>query len=192
MKTTRVITDVKLIDRNVKRAIVVLSLDGHADVVRTTDQMLIDFQNSLLIRDVRSTEDPRFVKALRSLKGAKLTGDLQPRKAGESYTIDATHPDVVAGKAKAGEKRIAEKDGVWVEGFLSIEESLQTQMVNAEAEAWAEKRAQILNLSNMFGSFNATTAAAPVEPENVYVPSEEVPSEEQEILDEVLGNGKPA
>lgn len=154
MKTTRVITGVRVI-LNIEQPVVVFQLDGHADVVRNPRQALVDLQNSGRIADVKSTNDPRFTEELHRCVGAQLSGDLKPFKAGDKYTVTEGHPAIKAGTAQLGDQLVAEKDGVWVEGFLSIPKT------PAELLRQDMAREGALVMMSMFGFATGATNALP-------------------------------
>ena len=79
-------------------------------------------------------------------------------------------------KVKLGDKGIAEKAGVWVEGFLEIPETLQEM----EVEAYANARARF---ANMFGLSQIATQEATVD-------DYDEPTEEETISQEAIGIGK--
>lgn len=181
MQTTRVITGVRVI-LGIEKPVIVFKLDGFADVVRNPKQALTDLQNSGRITDVRSTNDPRFAEELHKCVGAQLTGDLKAFKAGDTYKVSEGHPEVLAGTAKIGESRIAEKDGVWVEGFLSIPKTLMQQQLEANANAYATVMTQ------MFGFAGGTPAIASTPVSNGFTPEDEDEDEpETELIKKAKG-----
>lgn len=137
MKTTLTITGVRTI-LNIDRPIVVLDVVGNEPVIRTPKELLTDMQNSgraLAINPaefkhgyefVSQSTKALFIQASMDLAGATLTGDITNNKAGDTYVIEAGHPALtdsthkLYGSVKEGDSATIEKDGVRVEGFLSI------------------------------------------------------------------------
>lgn len=137
MKTTLLITGVRTI-LNIDRPIVVLDVVGNEPVIRTPKELLTDMQNSGRALAINPAEFKHgyefvpqatkalFIQASMDLAGATLTGDITNNKAGDSYVIEAGHPALtdsthkLYGSVKEGDKALIEKDGVRVEGFLSI------------------------------------------------------------------------
>lgn len=165
-KQTYDILDVKNID-GIERPIVVLEVPNNQKgvknhdkgIARTPEQMLRDLKGSLLLpKDVTSTSDQRFIDALRNCRGGKVTADVRFFKAGDKYTIEAGHPALtdtnhpLYDKVKVGDTQIAESDGAWVEGFMTVEYSQITQMNQQVAK----------EIANSYTSMFAGASAAPV------------------------------
>lgn len=191
METTKQITGVKVI-MNIAKPIIVFQLAGHADVARNPKQALTDLQNSGRALGITGTNDPRFVDELHNCVGATLSGDLKPFKAGDEYVISEGHPALtdrnhpLFGKVQLGDKQRAETDGVWVEGFLSIPQTLMERQLKANASAYANVMMQFMG----FGAPVANVAATPAS--ETFVPEAEQP--EKELATAAIGNKatKPA
>lgn len=180
MQTARQISNVKFIT-NIPKPVVVFELAGHPAVVRNLQQALTDLQNSGRALNVTNVNDPRFRKACIDTVGATLNGDLKVFKAGDKYTVTAGHPDIATGIAKEGDTKIAEKDGVWVEGFLQIPLTMLERQMEMNANSYAEFMG---NLLGGFGAFN--TASAPQSTAtNTFVPEEE--AELETVEDVAIG-----
>lgn len=175
MQTTRQITNVKVIT-NIPKPVVVFELQGHPAVVRNLAQALTDLQNSGRALNVTNTNSAEFKRACLDTIGTTLSGDLKVFKAGDKYTVTEGHPDIKEGKAKVGDTKIAEKDGVWVEGFLQIPLSLMERQMEANASAYAQF------MGNMFGAFTAPVATQT--PVNTFTPEEEPVAE---VIAEAIG-----
>ena len=125
---------------NIDKPIVVLEVLGHEAIVRNPRQMLTDLQNSGRALDINpkafhagyenadQLTKAKFTTACLDAQGATLTADVKAFKAGDTYELTEGHPLVVSGQAKVGDKQKAEKDGVWVEGFMSIPLTEQEKM----------------------------------------------------------------
>lgn len=172
MTTTRRITNVKVIT-NIAKPVIVLELEGHPAVVRNPKQMLTDLNNSGRALNVFNTNDTRFAKECYNLIGATLTGELKVFKAGDKYTVTEGHPDVAAGTAKIGDTKFAEKDGVWVEGFLSIPQTMMERQMELNASAYADSMKELLGIFAPAPAQSATTSAG-FTPETEDVPANEV------------------
>lgn len=182
MSTTKVITGVRVI-MGIERPVIVFKLDGFPDVVRNPKQALTDLQNSGRITTVKSTNDPRFAEEIHACVGATLTGDLKAYKAGDEYTVTAGHPEIASGKANLGDKRLAEKEGVWVEGFLSIPLSDKEKMMNKMA------RESAFVMLDMFGFASTPTLDVAATPTTGFTPeSDDAP--ENILIENAIG--KPA
>jgi len=139
MKKSLQITQVRTI-LNIAQPIIVLEVLGHEAVVRNPKQLLTDLQNSGRaldidaklfangIENVDQVTRAKFITACLDLNGATLTADVKVFKAGDTYELTEGHPLVVSGQGKVGDKQKAEKDGVWVEGFMSIPLTEQEKM----------------------------------------------------------------
>lgn len=141
---------------NIDKPIVVLEVLGHEAIVRNPRQMLTDLQNSGRALDINpkafhagyenadGLSKATFISACHEIQGATLTADVKAFKAGDVYELTEGHPLVVSGQAKVGDKQKAEKDGVWVEGFMSIpltaDERLDNKIANKFAEAMLRLR----------------------------------------------------
>ena len=137
MRKSLAITGVRTIFQ-IDKPIVVFEVAGHEAIVRNPKQALIDLQNSGRALEINTREfdggvenlsgvtKTVFTQALLDCIGATITGEISLTKAGEKYTPNETHPVFTDknhpffNKIKLGETLIAEKDSVWVEGFLSI------------------------------------------------------------------------
>lgn len=131
---------------NIDKPIVVLELVGGEAIVRNPKQALTDLQNSGRALDlnpkafaggiegVDANTKAKFISALFDCQGATVTGDITQVKAGDNYVIRAGHPALTDsthaayGKVKEGDSLKAEKDGVWVDGFLSLPLTEQEKM----------------------------------------------------------------
>lgn len=131
---------------NIDKPIVVLELVGGEAIVRNPKQALTDLQNSGRALDINAKAfaggiegvdaitKAKFISALFDCNGTVVTGDITNTKAGDKYIIRAGHPALTDashasyGKVKEGDSLVAEKDGVWVDGFLSIPLTEQEKM----------------------------------------------------------------
>ena len=123
---------------------------GHEAIVRNPKQAFTDLRNGGRLLDLPETafangyegadqySRTKFLDALHATRGAQLTGDIRAFKAGDTYTLTAGHPKVVANEAKVGDTAKAEKDGVWVEGFLSIPLTPQERLNGMVASTMAD------------------------------------------------------
>ena len=141
---------------NIDKPIIVLEVLGHEAIVRNPKQMLTDLQNSGRALDIHpkafhngyenadGITKGAFISACHEIQGATLTADVKAFKAGDIYELTEGHPLVVSGQAKVGDKQKAEKDGVWVEGFMQIpltaDERLDNKIANKFAEAMLRLR----------------------------------------------------
>ena len=143
---------------NIGSPIVVFDVQGHPSIVRNPRQALVDLQNGARALDIPldalsngvENMNPYYKgelqKALLRCKGATIEGNFTVVKAGDKYYpadnhpvfTDAKHPQY--GNIKQGESLIAEKDGVWVDGFCTIAETEQDLAREADANAWARVR----------------------------------------------------
>ncbi len=123
---------------NIDRPIVVLEVLGNEPIIRTPKELLTDMQNSgraLAINPndfkhgyefVSQGSKALFIQCALDCIGAEVTGNIVNNKAGDTYLIEAGHPALtdtthkLYGSVKEGDSAIIEKDGVRVEGFLSI------------------------------------------------------------------------
>lgn len=179
MNKSLLITNVKVITK-IEKPIVVLETQGHEPIVRSLTQFLTDLQNSGRALNVRSVTEPAFIDACHAVVGATVTGDITPYKAGSKYKLDATHPDVVAGKANVGDEKAADKDGVRIEGFLSIPLTFMERQVKANADAYATF------MGNMFGAMMNIAPAVSATPANSFTPEED----EDDVLNNAVSKRK--
>jgi len=190
MQKSLTITGVKNI-ANIAQPIIVLEVQGHPAIVRNPKQMLTDLTNSFRCVGVTSTQDPRFAQELGKLFGATLTGDLRAYKAGDKYVVTEGHPALTDrnhkdyGKVKLGEQLVAEKDGVWVEGFLSIPKTFAEQQLEANATAYASVMAAFMGITAPTATFVPETTTA-----DSFVPEGVDNTPEQELVDAALGTKK--
>lgn len=158
---------------NIDKPIVVFELAGADSLVRNPKQALVDLQNSGRalninpkafangIENANATDIANFTTALLDCQGAVVSGDMTFTKAGDSYVIRAGHPVLTDnthpsfGKVKEGDSLKAEKDGVWVDGFLSIPLTEQEKMRRDVSGNIATA------LMALYG-FGGATASAPV------------------------------
>lgn len=137
MRKSLKITNVRNIF-TIEKPIVVFEVENHEALVRNPKQALIDLQNSGRalsispnaldngIEGVSQKVKAEFIEALLDTVGAEVTGEISRTKAGDKYTPNETHPIFTDKKhpkfntIKLGDSLVAEKDSVWVEGFLSI------------------------------------------------------------------------
>ncbi len=145
MKKSFLITNVRPI-LNIDKPIVIFEVAGGDAVVRNPKQALTDLQNSGRaltinpkafangVEGANIADKSAFITALFDCQNATLTGDITAVKAGDKYVVSAGHPALTDtnhafyGKVKEGGTLVAEKDGVWVEGFLSIPLTEQEKM----------------------------------------------------------------
>lgn len=137
MKTLK-ITGVRTIFATDK-PVVVFQTAETIDIVRAPKLALIDLQNSARalklpknaldrgLSEMHPAQLEVFVKELKKCVGAELVGDITTYKAGDKYAVRAGHPALTDPKhkdfgkvKKEGDTLVAEKDGVWIEGFLDI------------------------------------------------------------------------
>jgi hypothetical protein len=137
MQTTSFITVIKTVFNHTK-PVVVFELANGTTIFRYPKQALIDLQNSGRALSINANaldrglsalspfERQDFQTALIECANAQITGDIITYKAGDEYEITAQHPSITDkshpdfGKTKIGDKKLAEKDGNRVEGFLFI------------------------------------------------------------------------
>lgn len=171
MKTLK-ITAVRTIFATDKPVVVFQTTGG--DVVRAPKLALIDLQNSARalklptdclnrgINAMHPAQREEFILALHGCVGAVLTGDITDYKAGDTYAVRAGHPALTDPKhkdfgkvKKEGDTLVAEKDGRYVDGFLSIPLT-QEELFRKETST-----AMATSMLAMFG-FNAPTAPTPI------------------------------
>ena len=193
------ITGVKTIF-NIERPIVVFEVQGHEPIVRNPKQALIDLQNSGRALELNVADfagDLKYVnpalkgiltKALLRCTNATLSGDIKAFKAGDKYEITKGHPALVDknhpmfNKVKEGDTLSAEKDGVWVEGFLSIPET-QDEMLREEIGSQIAK--SFIMMYNFAPPAVASTPALIANPLGIADEDENV---EDEATAEAIGN----
>lgn len=135
MKTaivTNVVIKKVLKGANAGGNIVVFSVQGGRDIVRSPKEALMDMHNSLRARTVPEkafeygfdSAAPAikfdFREALDDVIGATLVGDFKDVNPGDKYLVPAGHKDVKAGLAKEGDTREIKEAGVYVDGFLKF------------------------------------------------------------------------
>jgi hypothetical protein len=195
MKTLNV-TQVKVIfNEKVEKPIVVFVTAEGIDIARTPKQALLDLQNSGRgldlspntfdrgLANVSNQQIGAFKKALFGCIGAQVSGEIKPFKAGDTYEYteghpaltDKSHPDY--GKAKLGGYGTAENDGVWVDQFLSIPQSMLERQVEANANVLADRFAVMFGL-------------APQQTQQTTIDVYEEPAEEEVISQEAIGSKK--
>lgn len=194
MKKSLTITNVRPIF-NIERPIVVFEVAGNEPLVRNPKQALTDLQNSGRALNINVNDfaggyananplaKAQLVEALFACNGAVVTADITNIKAGDSYTVTAGHPALTDknhkdyGKVKEGGQLKAEKDGVWIEGFMSIPLTPAEMLRKELAVAGAATMLQ------MFG-ITAPTFSASVE---ATVADEFVPSLPEATAEEAFG-----
>jgi len=115
---TLVISKVSVLTANKtknKRAVVMFNLDNSDyPLIVSPKQALVMLQAGGLcmgqsLEDIYNSNDdafnPEFVRTLNEVRNGDLVGEIELVKEGDSYTLDAGHPDVKNGSAKAGEIR---------------------------------------------------------------------------------------
>ena len=160
---------------NIDRPIVVFEVAGNEPIVRNPKQALTDLQNSGRALEIDATAfsggynavpqmiKAQFIQALFDCAGATITGDITNIKAGDEYTVTAGHPALTDtnhphyNKVKEGGKLKAEKDGVWVEGFLSIPLTPAELLRRDMSTKMAQTMMQLMGLAG-----SAPVAAAPI------------------------------
>lgn len=120
-------------------------------IVRRAKEFLQDLKNSFLIDDnVVSLSHPQVRKAIKGLRGGTLEGDIAYSKKGDKWIVtetslavtDPTHPKY--GSVSIGDALEVEKDGARVvDGFLELEQSMQFQALQANADAYANVMASV-------------------------------------------------
>jgi hypothetical protein len=98
-----------------KRAVVMFNLESSDyPLIVSPKQALVMLQAGGLcmnqsIEDIYNSNDdafsPEFVRTLNEVRNGDLVGDIELVREGDNYTLDASHPDVKNGSAKAGEIR---------------------------------------------------------------------------------------
>lgn len=180
---------------NIDRPIVVLQTSQGIDIARTPKQALLDLQNSGRALNLSPTLFNRglgavslidlgqFKKELFACQGATVTGDINPFKAGDKFTYSEGHPALtdktheLYGKVKLGEQGTAEKDGVWVEQFLNIPQTMMERQIEANAVATASMFASLFGI------------VAPSAPQVINDFEEE---DDAQVTKEALSTTKPA
>jgi len=156
---------------------------------RKFGSFLADLKSSYLLpQSVTSMEDTRVLKLLRRLKKGYVSGEIAFQKAGSKYTIDETHPAItnqkhtLYGKVSVGDEVEVQKDGSRIkEGMLDFEISDRAFTAEVNAEAYAEKQAELMNFLNSVQAPTKTTTVVDEETEET--------SEEEELSLEVVGQG---
>lgn len=130
------------------RAQIILTLEGCEDnLLLSPKQFLVATQDggrlaNLTIDDCYDSDEDQFsadfLAEVASVRGGEIVGNITYHEAGEEYTLDANHPDVKLGKAKAGDKRKFEKAGLSTNGLCTIYSGQITRELNAFAKAKAE------------------------------------------------------
>ena len=164
MKTALQIVGVRTIF-SIDKPIVVFDVVGHDSIVRNPRQAITDLQNSGRALDIDVKEFSRgienvsqgtrekFIKALMYCNGKTLTGDIKTVKAGDEYVVTGNHPALVDptheafGKVKEGGSLKATKDGVWVEGFLTIPLTQNDELMDNVASKIANAFASAFGMS---------------------------------------------
>lgn len=195
-----VITAVRLLF-TIDKPIVVLEVAGNPDIVRNPKQAFVDLQNSGRclklhakaldrgIENLSATDREIFMDALYELQGATVTGNIINRKAGDKYIVTGNHPALTDpnhpqyGKVKDGGELIAEKDGVYVEGFLNIPLTQGERMNKSVAK----------ELAGMFANLYGFTSAAPAPvatPSNAFGDDAGEPDDAANASKEAVGAAK--
>lgn len=140
--------------KNGRNPIVVIHLNNgkkekkHRAIVRTYSQFLTDLKDSFLIAsDIESMDDVAVLRVLKQLKNGTVTGEISYHDKGDKYTIDANHSAItnqnheLYGKVTVGQVMEVQDFGTRItEGFLDFELSTKSDVINANAEAYADKR----------------------------------------------------
>lgn len=191
------ITGVRVITK-IDRPVVVFETTGGA-VVRAPKLALIDLHNSARalrlpsdcldqgINAMHPAQREVFVMALHECIGAVLTADITDYKAGDAYAVRKGHPALTDPKhkdfgkvKKEGDTLVAEKDGRYIDGFISIPLTNEEKMINKSADAFG------MSMMAMFG-FNAPTAPVAISQQTVDVEHEEELTPEQLAEIEAFG-----
>lgn len=171
MQTLKIV-NVRFIRHNAKGQtinLVILDLaNGKPSIVRPAKAFIQDLENSFIVTGLNSVNDPRFMNAMRDLRGATATGDITHHKAGDKWTVtadspmvtDATHPKF--GTVQAGDQLAYEKDGTRVEAFLTYDLPERVLARQANANALAQIQAQLMGAFDTQAS-SVESADAPVE-----------------------------
>jgi hypothetical protein len=162
------IAGISLIERKGNEIINLVAIrlaDGNT-LLRNVKQFATDLDGSHRLQGVdtsflTSVKHPAIAKACSKLANATISGDWQPYKKGDAYTVtetmsvitDSTHPEY--GKVKVGDKRIHTSDGNVITGFLTLVPSMEQLMVEESAEQFAMLNAQAMNL---FGSSSSSSS----------------------------------
>lgn len=169
---------------NIDRPIVVFEVANHEAIIRTPQQALVDLQNSGRalkldynvfkngLEGVSLDQQAKLKEALLDTIGATLTGNITAHKAGDTYVIEAGHPALtdathpLYGQVKEGSTAKNEKDGLRIEGFLSIPLTFQEKALRNAMEDMPAF------MSAMFGfSVPTTPIAVAVVAENTEAPT---------------------
>lgn len=195
------ITGVKTIFATDKPVIVFETASG-ASILRAPKLALIDLQNSgraltlptnCLDRGLEYLHPAQkqvFVQELLRCKDATIYGNINEYKAGDTYAVTKGHPALTDPKhkdfgkvKKEGDTLIAEKDGIWIEGFLNIpftdKEMLRQDLTQAGA----------MSLMAMFG-FNAPVAPTTIAQQTIDTEHSDVPTDAEQAEIEAFGAGK--
>ena len=68
-----------------------------------------------------------------ALIGGQVGGDFEFHKAGSTYIADENSGVVIRGEANVGDEITREKDGSYVNGFLTLQKNLQAQIADSAA-----------------------------------------------------------
>jgi len=122
-------------------------------IIRRPKEFIQDLKNSFIIPNgVDNINHPSVLDAMKDIKGGTLQGDVSFLKKGDMWTVhensrcitDKSHPKF--GTVSVNDQLPAERDQSYVEGFLSIEESIQARAIKANAKAYAQQMADALNM----------------------------------------------
>lgn len=165
---------------------VIETTNNKPSILRRPKEILQDLKNSFLIDDnVVSINHPQVKKAFRGLKGGTVEGNIQYVKAGDKWTVtenslaitDPNHPKY--GTVSVGDVLEVERDQARiVDGFLDLEQSMQYQALQANADAYASVMADMNGAFDDLGSSDTTASTETV--------ADEIPDE---IIAEATAGG---
>lgn len=145
--------------------LVILDLaNGKPSIVRPAKAFVQDLENSFIVSGINNINDPRFMTAMRDLRGATATGEISHHKAGDKWTIEKDHPALndsthkLFGKVQVGDQQTYEKDGTRVNGFLVYDLPERVLARQANANAIAQVTAQ---LADAFDTSNIVIDVTP-------------------------------
>lgn len=159
---------------SIARPIFVIKCADGTEIVRSPKELFRDLQNSARclsmahnaldngIEGLAPHDREQFVRTAIGLAGATVIGDIRQYKAGDTYVVTGNHPALkdknhkAYGTVKDGGTLIAEKDGTYVEGFLSMP---LTQLESMQASMKTE-------LTAMYAAMLGITTTAPAVPVN--------------------------
>lgn len=136
-------------------------------IIRRPKEFLQDLKNSYLVNDnVVSINHPSVLEAKKGLRGGNLTADVSFKAKGDKWKVtenskcitDPNHPKF--GKVSVGDELEVERDSSYVEGFLTLTESMQAQALKANASAYAQL---MVDMSGAFDFDDEPTSEASID-----------------------------